>query len=89
MNITVEQQDENETSYIFSVSVADYRHSVTVQKEHYRKLTGENITPDELVRQSFEFLLAREDPTAILQNFDLSVIQQYSPDYESKISELN
>jgi hypothetical protein len=37
---------------------------------------------EELVRDSFAFLLGRESKEAILREFDLSVIQRYFPEYE-------
>jgi hypothetical protein len=36
----------------------------------------------ELVADSFAFLLAREPKESILENFDLSVIRRYFPDYD-------
>jgi hypothetical protein len=38
------------------------------------------------VRRSFEFLLAREDNTSILREFDLSTIERYFPEYPRQIS---
>ena len=40
----------------------------------------------ELVRRSFEFLLARESNTQILAEFDLSTIERYFPDYREAVS---
>jgi hypothetical protein len=57
-------------------------HSVTVSEDYYQKLTGGSISAEELVRKSFEFLLAREPKESILSSFDLTVIQRYFPDYE-------
>ncbi len=37
---------------------------------------------EELVRDSFGFLLAREPKESILKEFDLSAIQRYFPDYD-------
>jgi hypothetical protein len=37
---------------------------------------------EELVRDSFAFLLEREPKESILKEFDLSVIQRYFPDYD-------
>jgi len=37
---------------------------------------------EELVRDSFGFLLEREPKESILKEFDLSVIQRYFPDYD-------
>jgi len=43
-----------------------------------RRLNG----VDELVRASFDFLLAREPKESILKAFDLAVIKRYFPDYD-------
>jgi len=40
----------------------------------------------ELVRRSFEFLLAREPYTQILAEFDLSTIERYFPEYREAVS---
>jgi len=37
---------------------------------------------ESLVAKSFDFLLEREPPSAILSTFDLSVIQRYFADYD-------
>jgi len=41
--------------------------------------------PTELVRRSFEFLLAREPKESILSSFGLSTIVRYFPEYEREI----
>ena len=41
--------------------------------------------PADLVRRSFEFLLAREPKESILPSFGLSVIGRYFPEYEREI----
>jgi hypothetical protein len=61
-------------------------HEVTVQADYALKLTGGKVSTAELVKISFNFLLARESNTSILRSFDLSVIARYFPDYESVIS---
>jgi len=60
-------------------------HTVSLQPDYYLKLTGGTVTPEELVRASFEFLLEREPNTSILSRFDLPVIQHYFPEYEREI----
>jgi hypothetical protein len=42
---------------------------------------------DNLVRETFSFLLEREPRTAILPAFDLSVVARYYPDYPATIRE--
>ena len=60
-------------------------HVVTVRPADLaRWATGtqaENV--EDLVARSFDFLLEREPPNAILATFDLSVIQRYFPEYNS------
>jgi len=43
---------------------------------------GKGRSVEELVRDSFRFLLAREPKESILKAFDLSVIKRYFPDFE-------
>lgn len=62
------------------------RHTVNVEDAYYQKLTGGEITKEEFVRNSFEFLLAREPKESIMSRFDLPVIQRYFPEYEATIS---
>ena len=60
-------------------------HQVTLKPSYYEKLTNKRVTPAVLVEKSFEFLLDRESNTSILRSFDLPVIGQYFPEYESVI----
>ena len=46
----------------------------------------DGATPDDLLRRSFEFLLAREPKASILGQFDLPVIGSYFPEYEAEIT---
>jgi hypothetical protein len=43
---------------------------------------GRGRLAEDLVRDSFAFLLEREPKASILKEFDLSVIQRYFPDYD-------
>ena len=63
-------------------------HEVTVSSSYYSKLTGGRIPCETLIKKSFEFLLEREPNTSILSRFDLTVINQYFPEYEPKIQEM-
>ncbi|CAB1060469.1 hypothetical protein D1BOALGB6SA_5235 [Olavius sp. associated proteobacterium Delta 1] len=60
-------------------------HNVTLKPSYYEELTDKRVTPAVLVEKSFEFLLDRESNTSILRSFDLPVIGQYFPEYESVI----
>ncbi len=61
-------------------------HQVTVQPDYAIKLTRNQISAEELVKKSFEFLLERESNNSILRSFDLSVIARYFPEFEGEVS---
>jgi hypothetical protein len=73
----------------FRVQVTEGRsestHDVTLDPKDYSKLASRAVTPEELIRKSFEFLLEREPKESILDRFDLSVISRYFPEYEREI----
>ena len=60
-------------------------HDVTVAAPDLARLAPGAATPDDLVRRSFAFLLAREPKESILRRFDLTVIARYFPEYEREI----
>jgi glycine/D-amino acid oxidase-like deaminating enzyme len=72
----------------------DYRCEVTVYEggswtRHVVRLSGHDLerwargrSAEDLVRDSFAFLLQREPKESILKEFDLSIIKRYFPDYE-------
>ena len=72
----------------FEVTVSSDRitkHKVTLTEEYYTELTSGAVSPEALLEESFEFLLAREPNTSILPEFNLRVISRYFPEYERKI----
>ena len=84
MPITVEKLDDT----TFKVTVSENTrttHTVTVSPEYCQRLTSGVISPEILLRKSFEFLLEREPNTCILRSFELPVIQRYFPEYERTI----
>jgi hypothetical protein len=85
--ITVQPIDKN----TFRVTVegrTTTTHTVTVSSSYYEKLTGKQVTPEVLVEKSFAFLLERESNTSILRSFELPVIGQYFPEYETTITNI-
>lgn len=85
--IKVKKKSEHE--FIVTVEERESRtqHTVSLDDEYYQKLTGGRITKEELIRDSFEFLLEREPKESILSKFNLKVISQYFPEFEEKIEE--
>jgi hypothetical protein len=60
-------------------------HEVTLDPKYSAKLVAETVSPETLIRKSFEFLLEREPKESILSRFDLAVISRYFPEYEREI----
>jgi hypothetical protein len=63
-------------------------HTVTVSKADLERWADGSEPKDveSLVARSFDFLLERESPSAILASFDLTMIQRYFPEYDRAFS---
>ena len=60
-------------------------HLVSLKADYYQRLTGGKVREENLIEQSFEFLLRHEPKESILSEFDLTVISRYFPQYEAEI----
>jgi hypothetical protein len=58
-------------------------HRVRVSPAERERYGGDDVA--DLVKRSFEFLLAREPNTSILREFELSTIERYFPEYAREI----
>lgn len=58
-------------------------HRVTVRDEDLSRYGATDAA--DLVRRSFEFLLAREPNTSILREFRITEIERYFPEYPATI----
>jgi hypothetical protein len=71
--------------YRCAVDVSDAsgtsHHVVRVSRQDFDRWRR-GRTAEELVRDSFTFLLEREPKESILRGFDLSVIGRYFPEYD-------
>jgi hypothetical protein len=87
--IEVERADTVPDGWAFLVRVTEgdswTEHRVTLARADYERLTGLAVLPEALVRKTFEFLLAHEPKTAILRQFELTVVARYFPDFESQL----
>ncbi len=61
------------------------RHAVSVSQAVLSDLAPGHYDPEELVRASFAFMLAREPREAILRQFELQVIERYFPGYAAQM----
>ena len=59
-------------------------HRVRLSKSDLARF-AEGRSPEDLLQESFKFLLEREANTSILSSFDLPVIGSYFPEFEREI----
>ena len=83
--IDIEKKGEGEFLVRVMEGKSSTSHRVTIRNEDYQRLTLGKITPEELLKCSFEFLLERESKESILSQFDLMVIGRYFPGYEKEM----
>ena len=88
--IEVARTDVERFMSTFSVRIvegdSESRHSVTLSGADWERLGAGYAGPEELIRESFRFLLANEPKEQILGSFDISQISTYFPDFERAIS---
>jgi hypothetical protein len=83
--ISVEKKKAGEFLVIVEEGNSRTKHNVELDDEYYQKLTQGRITEEELIKESFEFLLKRETKESILSRFNLKVIVNYFSEYEGEI----
>jgi len=66
---------------------AQTTHRVTLRDADRQRLGGKNLPAEQLIEESFRFLLEREPNTSILSSFELPLIGKYFPQYEREIRE--
>jgi hypothetical protein len=77
------------TTYLVTIvdSIAT-QHEVTVEISYALSLTASKISTEQLIKNAFGFLLARESNRSILRNFELSKIGFYFPEFEEEMRKL-
>ena len=83
----IEVNNAGENAYAVRVieGKSESSHRVTLAEKDYTRLTSGKVSPEELIRRSFEFLLEHESKESILGRFDLTIISRYFPQYEREI----
>ncbi len=82
------QQVSGDDPLEFEVTIGNglsTRHRVSMSRADHERLAGESVTPEACVTAAFRFLLDREPKEAILQRFDITVINRYFPEFERKL----
>jgi hypothetical protein len=87
--INVSTESETDSKYVLDASVAEegstLSFKVTLDKEDYDSLS-KGRTPENLIKESFQFLLERESKEMILRKFNVKVISQYFPEFKKEIT---
>jgi len=81
----IKVKKKNEQVFLVTIEEENSRseHEVTLDDSYYKKLTHGKITKEELIEKSFKFLLEREAKESILSQFNLIIIKNYFPEYET------
>lgn len=80
--ISITNQKETKDGWEFSVETpSGTTHAVTLTQDYYEELTGVAMSPEKLVWISFSFLLDRESSAEIMDEFNISDIETYFPDF--------
>ena len=87
--IKVERKNRDEFLVVVEEKGSRTEHTVTLDEGYYERLTDRKISKEELIKKSFEFLLAREPKESILRRFNLRVIKRYFPEYEETIKTIH
>ncbi|MEW6680947.1 MAG: hypothetical protein AB1297_08045 [bacterium] len=82
--ITVKKISNSEFMVTVEERGSKTKHTVTLDDRYYQDLTKGEISKEELIKRSFEFLLKREPKESILSRFNLKVIKRYFPEYEQR-----
>lgn len=83
--VLVFQKDTNIFEITIKDKISQSKHIVTLKEPLYQSLTKGTISKEECLKASFRFLLEREPKEAILNQFDISVISHYFPEYRDEI----
>ncbi len=83
---------ENNLAWHFEVEVIEENgsqtaHKVTMDRDFLTRI-GASFEPEKVVQKSFEFLLSREPKESILEEFDVTAISRYFPDYIPNLKKL-
>ncbi len=69
----------------FTAKLEEKEYNVILDDKYWQESTGGKTSKEELIKNSFDFLLERESKESILSRFDLRVISRYFPEYEQEI----
>ena len=84
VDVTVTQETAGWTAHVRVADRTTTTHRVRVTHAEHERFGGGDV--QELVRRSFDFLLAREPNTSVLREFSLATIERYFPEYRDAMT---
>ena len=88
--VDVQKISEGKKESLFSVTVIDLKgsseHLVAMNNDFYESYgISREIKSEAIIEESYKFLLEREPKEAIMNQFNLSLIEKYFPQYRDEI----
>ena len=87
--VKIDISAEDRDGWVLRVEVTDDNqstlHSVSLTRDTYGRLAGEEEMPEDLLYRVFQFLLARESRDSIMRSFDVEDVNHYFPEFETEI----
>jgi hypothetical protein len=84
VDLTVREEPDGWIADVRIAAASTTTHRVRVTRDEHERFGGGDVS--ELISRSIEFLLAREENTAVLREFSLSTIERYFPEYGRAIA---
>jgi len=54
---------------------------VKIDRQHWETLTGGRVSPEDLIKKCFRFLLKKQSKYSIMRSFDVWEVQRKFPDF--------
>lgn len=88
-NIEIQSATETDNGWSYHVKLdegsSQHQYKVTLSRSDYDQWSNSQVQPEQVIRAAFDFLLDREPASAILSQFDCSVIRRYFPEVDREL----
>jgi len=89
ISIDIQSTAEIDNGWSYQVELnegsSQQQYSVTLSRSDYERWSDGQVQPEQVIRAAFDFLLEREPASAILSQFDCSVIRRYFPEVDREL----
>ncbi|MDX1683155.1 MAG: hypothetical protein R3336_08545 [Phycisphaeraceae bacterium] len=90
--IDIKTEEEGDRHWRYTVELfhegRHQTHQVTLSWSDYDLWTHGRVPPERVIEAAFEFLLEREPASAIMSEFDCSVLRRYFPEVDDRLPTL-